>query len=229
MLVNEFYFGIFVHAKGYENLVRFRYDVLYTYFDGQERIIIESDFGKLLGCEHYGQLYEAPNCYPSNNVWDTFVRETGCKKIASNLKSLPLRFLHHFIASTAQCRTSSFKKVIVNDIWLLEMASIGTKINLAQFIMNKMMKVLKDKERKAKGKLKLALHHQVFVSYVTIITQYAKSLGILNARYEMIPLAITYNAVSITKMGYKDNNSNGIFMRLEELVVKMIMVMSKPR
>ena len=68
VLVNEFYSGILIHAKEYENLVRFRYDVLYTYFDGQKRIITESDFGKLLGCEHYGDLYEAPNHYPSNNV-----------------------------------------------------------------------------------------------------------------------------------------------------------------
>ena len=31
VLVNEFYYGILVHAKEYENLVRFHYDVLYKY------------------------------------------------------------------------------------------------------------------------------------------------------------------------------------------------------
>ena len=76
------------------------------------------------------------------------------------------------------------------------------------------MKVLKDKKKKTKGKQKLALHPQVYVLYVTIITHYAKSLGTLNARYEMIPLAITYNVASITRIGYKDNNSNGIFVKV---------------
>ena len=58
------------------------------------------------------------------------------------------------------------------------------------------------------------MHPQVFVPYITIITHYAKTLGTLNARYEMIPLAITYNVALITKMGYKDHNSNGIFMQV---------------
>ena len=49
--------------------------------------------------------------YQTNNVWDTLTRELGCKKVASNLKSLSLRFLHHFIASTVQCRTGSFAKL----------------------------------------------------------------------------------------------------------------------
>ena len=53
------------------------------------------------------------------------------------------------------------------------------------------------------------------VPYVMINTHYAKTLGTLNVRYEMIPLAITYNVASITKMGYKDNNSNGIFMKVK--------------
>ena len=47
-----------------------------------------------------------------------------------------------------------------------------------------------------------------------IITCYAKSLSTLNARYEMVPLAITYNVGSITKMSYKDNNNNGIFVKV---------------
>ena len=89
-----------IHASEYQNLVRFDSDVLYTFIDGQEWVITESDLGKLLGCEHYGELFELPLHYPTDNVWDTLTHEPGCKKVASNLKSLPLRFLHHFIAST---------------------------------------------------------------------------------------------------------------------------------
>ena len=31
----------------------------------------------------------------------------------------------------------------------------------------------------------------------------------------MILLAVTYNVASIIKMGYKDHNSNGIFMKVK--------------
>ena len=98
------------------------------------------------------------------------------KKVASNLKSMPLRFLHHVITSTVQCRTGSFTKMIANDILLLEMAITGTKINLACFIMNKMIKVMKDKDKEA------------------------KTLGDLNPRYELLPIGVTYNSASITTM-----------------------------
>ena len=54
----------------------------------------------------------------------------------------------------------------------------------------------------------------MFIPYVTFITHNAKSLGTLNARYDMIPLAVTYNMASITKIGYKDHNSNGIFVKV---------------
>ena len=39
LLVNEFYFGLIRHADEYENPARFRSDNLYTFIDGQERII----------------------------------------------------------------------------------------------------------------------------------------------------------------------------------------------
>ena len=81
-------------------------------------------------------------------------RHAGCKKVASNLKSLPLRFLYHFIASTVQCRIGSFTKVTADEIWLLEIEITGTKINHACFIINKMIKVMKDKDKKAKSKKK---------------------------------------------------------------------------
>ena len=129
LLVNEFYSGLLIHVEEYENPVCFRHDVLYTYFDGQECVITKSDLGKLLGYEHYENLYETPIPYSVDNVQDTLAREPDCKKVASNLKPLPLQFLHHFIALTIQC--SSFTKVTMDNIWLLEMASKGTKINLA--------------------------------------------------------------------------------------------------
>ena len=135
--------------------------------------------GKLIGCEFYGELSELPMHYQTDNVWDTLTRELGCKKVASNLKSLSLRFLHHFIASTVQCRTRSFVKLTTDDIWLLEMASKGTKINLARFIMNKMLKVLKKKEKKVQSKRKKTFQSQFMIPYVTLITHYAKTLGIV--------------------------------------------------
>ena len=45
-------------------------------------------------------------------------------------------------------------KLTTDDIWLLEMASIGTKINLARFIIKKMLKILKEKEKEAQSKQK---------------------------------------------------------------------------
>ena len=47
LLVKEFYSGLLIHANEYENPVRFDFDVLYTFIDGQERIIIELDLGKI--------------------------------------------------------------------------------------------------------------------------------------------------------------------------------------
>ena len=93
--------------------------------------------------------------------------------MASNLKSLPFRFLHHFIALTMQCRTGSFTKVTTDDIWLLEIAITGTKINFSRFIMNKMIKVMKDKDKEAKRKKKkhlnsLSLHSHMSLSSLTM-------------------------------------------------------------
>ena len=93
----------------------------------------------------------------ADNVWDTLVVQAGSKKVALNLKSLSLIFLHHFIASRIQCHIGSFTKVTFNDIWLLEMATKGIKINLSRFIMNKMLNILKKKEKEAKSKKKTIL------------------------------------------------------------------------
>ena len=137
--------------------------------------------------------------------------------MVSNLKSLPLRLLHHFIASTIQCRIGSFTKVTNDDIWLLERKSESEKINLGRFLINKMIKVLNDKEKKAKGKQKSTQGPSMIVPYVTLITQYMKSLGTINARYEMLPLVVSYNVALITKMGYKDRNNDGNFVKIRSV------------
>ena len=90
MLVNEFYLGLLLQSNKYEDPHRFNSEVLYTFIDGHERTITESDLGKLIGCEYYGDVFKAPRHYQTDNVWDTMAREPRCKKVASNLKSLPL-------------------------------------------------------------------------------------------------------------------------------------------
>ena len=67
-LVNEFYSGIIHYASEYDNPAHFRDDILYTFFDGQERIITESTFWNLLNCKHYDGLYETPSPYPFESV-----------------------------------------------------------------------------------------------------------------------------------------------------------------
>ena len=52
------------------------------------------------------------------------------------------------------------------------------------------------------------------VPYVTLITHYAKSLEILQPKYGMILITLTYNLASIAKMGYKDINNNEIFVKV---------------
>ena len=98
------------------------------------------------------------------------------------------------------------------------MATTGTKINLAHFIMNKMIKVMKDKDKEAKRKKRTSQQSQFALPYVTLITDYVKTLGDLNPRYELLPIGITYNSTLITKMGYRDNNNNGIFVKVREVV-----------
>ena len=74
LLVNKFYFGILVHADEYKNIVRFRDDVLYTFFDGKEHILSEIDLGKLHGREHYTGPHKTPTHYAADNLWNTLSR-----------------------------------------------------------------------------------------------------------------------------------------------------------
>ena len=94
------------------------------------------------------------------------------------------------------------------------MASTGTKINLARFIMKKMLKIMNEKEKKARSKRKKTSLSQFAIPYVTLITYYAKSSQLLQPKYELIKITVTYNLTSIAKMGYKDTDNNEIFVKV---------------
>ena len=94
------------------------------------------------------------------------------------------------------------------------MVSTGTKINLARFIMKKMLKIMNEKEKEARSKRKKISLSQFAIPYVTLITHYAKSSQLLQPKYELIQIAVTYNLASIAKMGYKDTNNNEIFVKV---------------
>ena len=80
--------------------------------------------------------------------------------------------------------------------------------------MNKMLNVLKEKEKEAQSKKKKTSQSQFTIPYITLITYYAKSLGILHPKYEMIPIVVTYNLASIAKIRYKDKDNNEIFVKV---------------
>ena len=94
------------------------------------------------------------------------------------------------------------------------MATTGTKINLAGFIIKKMLKILKKKEKEASSKRKKTSLSLFAIPYVTIITYYAKSVKILQPKYEMVQIVVVYNLASIAKMGYKDPDNNGNFVKM---------------
>ena len=68
MLVNEFYSRLLLRSNEYENPLKFNLEVLYTFINRHEKIITESDLGKLIGCEFYGDVFEAPRHYQTDNV-----------------------------------------------------------------------------------------------------------------------------------------------------------------
>ena len=98
------------------------------------------------------------------------------------------------------------------------MATTGTKINLAGFIIKKMLKILHDKEKEATSKRNKTLLSLFAIPYVTLITHYARLVKILQPKYEMVQIAMVYNLASIAKMSYKDpnNTKNFIKMRSDE-------------
>ena len=87
-------------------------------------------------------------------------------------------------------------------------------MNLARFIINKMLEVLKKKEKEAQSKRNKTSQSQFAIFYVTLITHYAKILGIVSPKYEMILIAFIYNLAFIAKIGYKDKDNNGTFIKV---------------
>ena len=68
--------------------------------------------------------------------------------------------------------------------------------------------------KKRKQEVSIRKLSQFAIPYVTLITHYAKSSQLLQPKYELIQIAVTYNLASITKMGYKDTDNNGIFVKV---------------
>ena len=48
-------------------------------------------------------------------------------------------------------------------------------------------------------------HQKVIVPYATIITKMAKTMSSWNPKYELFPIAVTYNLSLIGKIRYKKN------------------------
>ena len=57
---------------------------------------------------------------------------------------------------------------------------------------------------------------QFAIPYVTLITHYAKSSQLMQPKYELILIAVTYNLASIAKIDYKDTDNNGIFIKVRD-------------
>ena len=49
---------------------------------------------------------------------------------------------------------------------------------------------------------------------MTLITHYARSAKILQPKYELVQIAVVYNLASIAKMGYKDSDNTGNFIKV---------------
>ena len=212
-LVNEFYSGILV-KKSDLNLPMWNPELLYTHFNDRDFDFDEKFLGDIIDCKNYNCPSKAPNGFNFNAVWREYSVEGGLDKAASSLKSLPLRFLHHFIASTVECRSGSFNKVTKEDLWLLAMAANGQKINLARYIMDKMISTLKQKI--ASAKKNPPLHGKVAVPYVNILTLMARRMSRWNPRYELIKLGVKYDLASVSKMGY--HKVNGIWIKKAQSV-----------
>ena len=111
--------------------MNFDNEVIYTFFDGKEHVLTTTALQNLLSCKHYTSPHEVPKTFSFDNVWKKHTWAGSVQRKASYFKSPPLQFLHHFIATTVQRRSGSFNKVIVKDLWMLDMVAKGQKINLA--------------------------------------------------------------------------------------------------
>ena len=70
------------------------------------------------------------------------------------------------------------------------------------------------KKRKQKTSERKLFLSQFAIPYVTLKTHCAKSSQLLQPKYELILIAVTYNLASIAKMGYKDIDNNEIFVKV---------------
>ena len=113
--------------------------MLFRSFDFDEKFL-----GDLIDLKNYNYPFKAPKEFNFNDAWRENTIAGGLNKAASSFKTLTLRFLHHFIASTVECRIGSFNKVTKEDLWLLDMDVRGKKINLARYITDKIGGEAKD-------------------------------------------------------------------------------------
>ena len=82
-------------------------ELLYTHFNDRDFDFDEKFLGNIIDCKNYNRPSKAPKEFNFNDVWREYTVEGGLDKAVSSLKSLTLRFLHHFIASTVECRSGS--------------------------------------------------------------------------------------------------------------------------
>ena len=73
---------------------------------------------------------------------------------------------------------------------------------------------MNEKEKEVRSKRRTTSLSQFAIPYMTIITHYAKSSQLLQPKYDLIQIAVTYNLASIAKMSYKDTDNNGIFVKV---------------
>ena len=71
-----------------------------------------------------------------------------------------------------------------------------------------------EKEKGTTSKRKKTSLSLFAIPYVTLITHYAKSVEILQPKYEMVQIAVVYNLASIAKMGYNDLDNNENFVKI---------------
>ena len=107
-----------------------------------------------------------------DEVWKEHNRHGSIERKTSCLKSLSLIFLHHFIATTMQCRSRSYNKVTAEDLWMLDMVAKGESINLNGYIMDKTLHL-----KISFSKKKPSTNKKITVPYVTIITKMGKKMS----------------------------------------------------
>ena len=91
---------------------------------------------------------------------------------------------------------------------MVDMAMKGQKINLARYIMDKMISTLKQKITSAKKNP--LLYGKVAVPYVNILMVIAHRMNRWNPRYKLIKFGVKYDLASVSKMGYHKVNGEWV-------------------